>query len=121
VGRLLMSTSLSLIAVSMIAPSAFAQGSFCTTSVAAGGENVTKCVDAPSPTPTATTSPEETVQAGPPLSTSPTATASGTITPTLSSAVGGKLPATGGYSFALIAAALLLGSSVLSYAILHRR
>jgi hypothetical protein len=35
-------------------------------------------------------------------------------------AVGGILPPTGGEGFALIAAGLLLGSGVLSYAILRR-
>ena len=47
---------------------------------------------------------------------SPTAMASGSPAP----AVGGALPATGGSGFALLAGALLLGSGVLSYAILRR-
>jgi hypothetical protein len=55
-------------------------------------------------------------------------TASPTATPTAPSmasgspvaAVGGALPSTGGSGFALVAGALLLGSGVLSYAILRR-
>ena len=53
-------------------------------------------------------------------------TASGTASPTAmasgspAAAVGGALPATGGSGFALLAGALLLGSGVLSYAILRR-
>ena len=54
-------------------------------------------------------------------------TASGTASPTAmasgspAAAVGGALPSTGGGSgFALLAGALLLGSGVLSYAILRR-
>jgi hypothetical protein len=117
--------SLSLIAVLVVAPSALAQGSFCTTSVAsvaAEGENVTKCVDAPSPTPSATASPDVTVISEGPLTASPTATAiaGGTTVSSLAAAVGGELPGTGGGGFALMAAALLLGSGVLSYAILRR-
>jgi len=62
-------------------------------------------------------SPSVTVQEGPPLTALPTATASGTP----GAAVGGELPSTGGSGgLALIAAALLLGSGVLSYAILRR-
>jgi hypothetical protein len=38
----------------------------------------------------------------------------------LAAAVGGELPGTGGEGYALIAVALLLGSGVLSYAILRR-
>jgi hypothetical protein len=119
VKRLLMLTSLSLIAVLGLASSAFAQASFCTTSVAAdGGYNVDKCVDAPSPIPSATASPDVTVISGGPLT--PTATASGTTMSSVAAAVGGILPPTGGQGFALIAAALLLGSGLLSYAILCR-
>jgi hypothetical protein len=63
------------------------------------------------------------------MTASPTAsgTASGTASATAmasgspTAAVGGALPATGGSSgFALLAGALLLGSGVLSYAILRR-
>jgi hypothetical protein len=43
VRSLLKLATLSLLAVLVIAPGAFAQGAFCTTSVAAEGENVTKC------------------------------------------------------------------------------
>jgi hypothetical protein len=119
VKRLLMLTSLSLIVVLGLASSAFAQASFCTTSVAAdGGYNVDKCVDAPSPIPSATASPDVTVISGGPLA--PTATASGTTMSSAAAAVGGILPPTGGEEFALIAAALLLGSGLLSYAILRR-
>jgi hypothetical protein len=123
VRRLLTLASLSLLAALVVAPSAFAQDSFCTTSVAAGGENVTKCVDAPSPTPSATASPDVTVFSGGPLTASPTATAvaGGTTMSSLAAAVGGELPGTGGEGYALIAAALLLGSGVLSYAVLRRR
>ena len=68
----------------------------------------------------------KTVQEGPPLTV---ATSSDTATPTASgvapvpaaSAAGGALPATGGGGLALMAAALLLGSGVLSYAVLRRR
>ncbi len=114
--ELFMLTSLALIAVLILAPGASAQGSFCTTTAAASGESVTKCVDAPSPTPTAT--PEVTVQTGPPLSPSPTATASGTIFSSASQAAGGRLPPTGG-GLGLVAAALLLGSGVTSFVILR--
>jgi hypothetical protein len=48
----------------------------------------------------------------------PTATAMGSGSPV--AAVGGALPSTGGSEFALVAGALLLGSGVLSYAILRR-
>jgi hypothetical protein len=117
VKRLSLLTSLSLIAVLGLASSAFAQASFCTTSVAAdGGYNVDKCVDAPSPIPTA--SPDVTVISGGPLA--PSATASGTTMSSAAAAVGGILPPTGGEGFALIAAALLLGSGFLSYTILRR-
>ena len=71
----------------------------------------------PSPSPSATASPDVTVQVEPPLTTLPTATASGSPT----AAVGGALPATGGSGLALIASALLLGSGVLSYAVLRRK
>jgi hypothetical protein len=112
-----------LIAVLGLASSAFAQDSFCTTSVAAdGGDNVATCVDAPSPIPSATASPDVTVISGGPLAASATATAiaGGTTMSSVAAAVGGILPPTGGEGFALIAAALLLGSGVLSYAILRR-
>ena len=109
-------TSLALIAILILAPGASAQGSFCTTTAAASGQSVTKCVDAPSPTPTATS--EVTVQTGPPLSPSPTATASGTIFSSASQAAGGRLPPTGG-GLGLVAAALLLGSGVTSFVILR--
>ena len=57
------------------------------------------------------------------MSASPTATPSATAMASGSpaAAVGGALPSTGGGSgFALLAGALLLGSGVLSYAILRR-
>jgi hypothetical protein len=122
VRRLLTLASLFLLAALVVAPSAFAQDSFCTTSVAAEGENVTKCVDVPSPTPSATASADLTVISGGPLTASPTATAvaGGTTMSSLAAAVGGELPGTGGEGYALIGAALLLGSGVLSYAILRR-
>jgi len=118
--RLLTLASVSIVAVLVLAPGAFAQGSFCTTSVAAEGDNVAKCVDAPSPIPSATASPDVTVISGGPLTASPTAIAGGTTMSSLIAAVGGELPGTGGEGFALVAAALLLGSGVLSYAILRR-
>jgi hypothetical protein len=102
----------SLMGVFVLAPSAFAQGSFCTTSATASGESVTKCVDAPSPTPSATASPDVTVISGGPLTPSPAATS-------VAQAAGGTLPPTGG-ELSLISAALLLGSGVLCYAILRR-
>jgi hypothetical protein len=121
VKRLLLLTSLSLFAVLGLASSAFAQDSFCTTSVASdGGENVATCVDAPSPIPSATASPDVTVISGGPLKPSATATAGGKTMSSAAAAVGGILPPTGGEGFALIAAALLVGSSVLSYAVLRR-
>ncbi len=118
--RLLVLTSLSLIAVLGLAPSAFAQGSFCTTSAAASGESVTRCVDAPSQSPSATAGSDVTVISGGPLTPSATATASGTILSSAAAAAGGSLPPTGGEGLALFAAALLVGSGVLSYAILRR-
>lgn len=118
--RLLTLASLTLLTVLVVAPNAFAQDSLCTTSVAAEGEDVTKCVDAPSPIPSATASPDVTVISGGPLTASPTAIAGGTTMSSLAAAVGGELPGTGGVGFALVAAALLLGSGVLSYAILRR-
>jgi hypothetical protein len=120
--RLSTLASLSLLTVLVVAPSASAQGSFCTTSVAAEDENVTKCVDAPSPTPSATASPDLTVISGGPLTASTTATAvaGGTTMSSVAAAVGGELPGTGGEGLALVAAALLLGSGVLSYAVLRR-
>ena len=87
----------------VLAPAAFAQN--------CSGPN-TVC-DYASPT---AASPGVTVQEGPPLTALPTATASGTP----GAAVGGALPSTGGSGLALIAAALLLGSGVLSYTILRR-
>jgi hypothetical protein len=120
VKRLLTLASLTLLTVLVVAPNAFAQDSLCTTSVAAEGEDVTKCVDAPSPIPSATASPDVTVISGGPLTASPTAIADGTTMSSLAAAVGGELPGTGGVGFALVAAALLLGSGVLSYAILRR-
>jgi hypothetical protein len=78
--------------------------------------------DDASATASVTASPGVTVQEGPPLTADPTATPSATAmasgSPT--AAVGGALPATGGSGFALLAGALLLGSGVLSYAILRR-
>ena len=114
--------SLSLLATLVVAPGASAQGSFCTTSVGAEAEVVTECVEAPSPIPSATSGPDVTVLSGGPLTASPTATAiaGGTTMSSLAAAVGGELPGTGGEGFALVAAALLLGSGVLSYAILRR-
>jgi hypothetical protein len=119
VKKLLMLTSLSLFTVLGLASSAFAQDSFCKTSVAADdGYNVDKCVDAPSPIPSATASPDVTVISGGPLA--PSATASGKTMSSAAAAVGGILPPTGGEGFAPIAAALLVGSGVLSYAVLRR-
>jgi len=121
VRKLLVLTSLSLIAVFVLAPSAFAQGSFCTTSATSSGESVTKCVEAPSSTPSVTASPDVTVISGGPLTPSPSATAAprGTTLSSVAQAAGGTLPQTGG-ELSLIAAALLLGSGVMSYAILRR-
>ena len=118
--KLLLVAFLSVVGALTVAPAALAQDSLCTTSVAAEGENVTECVDAPSPTPSATASPDVTVISGGSLTPSPTAFAGGTTMSSLAAAVGGKLPGTGGEGFALIAAALLLGSGVLSYAIMRR-
>ena len=117
-----MLTSLCLTGALVLAPSAFAQGSFCTTTAAASGASVTKCVDAPSPTPSATASPDVTVIDEGTLTASPTATAaaSGSVAPVVA-AVGGELPATGGATrLALMAAALLAGSGILSYRIVAR-
>ena len=119
VRKLLVLTSLSLIAVFVLAPSAFAQGSFCTTSATSSGESVTKCVEAPSSTPSVSASPDVTVISGGPLTPSPSATPSGTTLSSVAQAAGGTLPPTGG-GLSLIAAALLLGSGVMSYAILRR-
>jgi hypothetical protein len=122
VRRLLVLTSLSLIAVLVLAPNAFAQGSFCTTNALASGASVTKCVDAPSPTPTSTASPDVTVVDGSTQTSSPTATAtaSGVASNPAVAAVGGRLPPTGGGELALVATAFLLGSGVMSYCILRR-
>jgi hypothetical protein len=125
VRRLLLLTSLCLAGVFVLAPYALAQGSFCTIGANASGESAAKCVDAPSPTPTATAGQDVTVQDGPPLTPSPTATSAPTATATILSsaaqAAGGILPPTGGDGLALVAAALLLGSGVMSFAILRRR
>ena len=118
--RLLVLTSLSLIAVLVLASNAFAQGSFCTTNALASGASVTKCVDAPSPTPTSTASPDVTVVDGSTQTSSPTATASGVASNPAVAAVGGRLPPTGGGELALVATAFLLGSGVMSYCILRR-
>jgi hypothetical protein len=119
VKRLILLTSSSLIAVLVLASSAFAQGSFCTTTATASGVSVTRCVDAPSPT--ATTSPDVTVINAGPLTPSPTATATGATTNPVVAAVGGELPDTGGAGrIAVLAAMLLVGSGVMSYAILRR-
>ena len=118
--RLILLASLSLITVLVLASSAFAQGSFCTTTATASGVSVTRCVDAPSPT--ATASPEVTVINGGPLTPSPTATATGVASNPVVAAAGGELPATGGAGrLAVIAAVLLVGSGAMSYAILRRR
>jgi hypothetical protein len=125
VRRLLLLISLCLAGVFALAPYALAQGSFCTISANASGESVAKCVDAPSPTPAATAGPDVTVQGGPPPTPSPTATSAPTATTTILSsaaeAAGGMLPPTGGDGLALVAAAFLLGSGVMSFAILRRR
>ncbi len=118
--RLLLLASLSLVGALTIAPAAFAQGPLCTTSVASGGENVTKCVAAPSPTPSASASPDVTVIRGGPLTPSATAVSGAPPITSVAAAAGGTLPYTGGGGFALLAAALLVGSGVLSYAILRR-
>jgi hypothetical protein len=121
VKKLIMLTSSSLITVLVLASSAFAQGSFCTTTATASGVSVTRCVDAPSASPTATTTPDVTVINGGPLTPSPTATATGATTNPVVAAVGGELPATGGAGrIAVVAAMLLVGSGVMSYAILRR-
>ncbi len=117
--RLILLASLSLNTVLVLASSAFAQGSFCTTTAAASGVSVSRCVDAPSPSPTA--SPEVTVVNGGPLTPSPTATATGVASSPVVAAVGGELPATGGAGkLAVMAAVLLVGSGAMSYAILRR-
>jgi hypothetical protein len=91
-------------------------------SLVSGGSSPTAT---PSATPSA--SPDVTVQEGPPLTvatpTSDTATpiASGAAPAPAASAAGGTLPATGGDGFALMAAALLVGSGVMTYAILRRK
>jgi hypothetical protein len=122
VRRLLLLTLLCLVGVFALAPNAFAQGSFCTTSVGATGESVTKCVDAPSPTPGATASPDVTVISGGPLTPSPTATGAASGSAAVVAAVGGELPPTGGAGrLALMAAALLVGSGVMSFIILRWR
>jgi hypothetical protein len=90
-GRLLLLTSLCLVGVLVFAPAAIAQDESAS----------------PSPSPD-----EIIVQEGPPL-TALTATATASGSPA-------ALPDTGGNGFALVAAALLLGSGVLSYAVLRR-
>jgi hypothetical protein len=121
VKRLILLTSLSLFTVLALASNAFAQGSFCTTTAAASGVSVTKCVDAPSPTPAGTASPDVTVIDGGPLTPSPTATATGVASNPVVAAVGGELPATGGAGkLAVMATVLLVGSGAMSYAILRR-
>ena len=119
VKRLILLTSLSLITVLGPASGAFAQGSFCTTTAAASGVSVTRCVDAPSSSPTATASPEVTVINGGPLTPSPTAT--GVASNPVVAAVGGELRDTGGAGkLAVMADVLLVGSGAVSYAILRR-
>jgi hypothetical protein len=121
VKKLILLTSLSLIAVLALAPNAFAQGSFCTTTAAASGVSVTRCVDAPSPTAAGTASPDVTVIDGGPLTPSPTATATGVASNPVVAAVGGELPPTGGAGrLAIMATVLLVGSGAMSYAILRR-
>jgi LPXTG-motif cell wall-anchored protein len=97
VRRMLLLTALSLVGALVLAPAVFAQD------------------ESASPSP----SPDEIIaQEGPPLTAlTPTATASGRP----AAAAGGTLPDTGGNGLALVAGALLLGSGVLSYAVLRRR
>lgn len=121
--RLIPLTSLSLITALVLASSASAQGSFCTTTANASGAAVAKCVDAPSASPSATTSPEVTVVNGGPQTASPTvtATATGASTNPAVAAVGGELPPTGGTGrLAVLATMLLVGSGAMSYVILRR-
>jgi hypothetical protein len=121
VRKLLGLASLSLASVLVLAPDAFAQGSFCTTTAKASGESVAKCVDAPSLVPSVTASPEVTLGGGGTPGKAPTATstAGGITVSSAAQAVGGRLPPTGGGP-ALVAAALLLGSGVLSLVVLRR-
>jgi hypothetical protein len=94
-------TAVALVAALVLAPAALAKqhkdDASATASATASADDMTA-----SPTASGTAS--------------PTAMASGSPT----AAVGGALPATGGSGFALLAGALLLGSGVLSYAILRR-
>jgi hypothetical protein len=108
VRRLLLLTALTLVAALVLAPAAVAKQHKDDDASATASATVTA-------SPTA--SPDVTVQEGPPLTALPTATASGSP----AAAVGGALPATGGSGLALMAAALLLGSGVLSYAVLRRK
>ena len=119
--KLLVSASLSLVSVLALAPGAFAQGSFCTTTANASGESVARCVDAPSPAASVTASPEVTLGGGGTPGKAPTATstAGGITVSSAAQAAGGRLPPTGGGP-ALVAAALLLGSGVLSLVVLRR-
>jgi len=98
-------TAVAMVAALVLAPAAVAKHHKDDASATAGATaDATASVDA-----TATTSPTATPSA--------TATASGSP----AAAVGGALPSTGGSSgLALVAGALLLGSGVLSYAILRR-
>ena len=96
-------TAVAMVAALVLAPAAVAKHHKDSASATAGA------------TASATASVDATASGSP--TASPTATASGGATP----AVGGALPSTGGGSgFALLAGALLLGSGVLSYAILRR-
>jgi hypothetical protein len=92
--KLLGLASLSLASVLVLAPDAFAQGSFCTTTAKASGESVAKCVDAPSLVPSVTASPEVTLVGGRPSGGA--STSGGTIISSAAQSVGGRLPLTGG-------------------------
>jgi hypothetical protein len=122
VRRLLMLALSCLVGVFALASNAFAQGSFCTTSVAASGESDATCVDAPSPTASAAATPDVTVISGGPPMPSPIATGAASGSAAVVAAVGGELPPTGGAGrLALMAAALLVGSGVMSFIILRGR
>ena len=97
--RLLLLSAVALVAALVLAPAAVAKqhkdDASATASATAGSDLMT---------------------ASPTADSTATATASGGAT----AAVGGALPSTGGSGLALIAGTLLLGSGVLSYAILRR-
>jgi hypothetical protein len=101
--RLLLLSAVALVAALVLAPAAVAKQHKDDASATAGAT-------------ASATAGSDLMTASPTADSTATATASGGAT----AAVGGALPSTGGSGLALIAGALLLGSGVLSYAILRR-